>query len=68
MSHELGSRVSFNIDDSKVMVVTRAQRLKGVTLKVLEVYLALPIDQRPDIGVDVNHVSEAQAWLSSMEV
>lgn len=53
-----GVKIEMHVDDSKITVVTRAQRLSGVALK----YLEIAYQQSPS-----EELSEAILWLTELK-
>ena len=64
MSFDSGPVVSFNIDDSKIAVVTRAQMMSRVALKFLYAVAGMQEPEKMSAGaVKMPDVAEAEKML-----
>ena len=70
MSSTLGGNISFNIDDSKIEVISRAKRLRNVAVACLSTLATVSATENFDTlrDIKVSELSEAIAWLKEMEV
>jgi hypothetical protein len=73
MTDSVGALVQFHIDDSKITVVTRAARLRGVAVDYLQglrnAMRAKMEEEGPvaDLSHDVAKLDEVLVWLNEME-
>lgn len=69
----LGGEIQFQIDDSKVVILTRAARLRPLAISYIAALRDAAqtktdeSDDAPNLSIDIAQLNDVLAWLIDME-